>query len=165
MYLANERTLRNLQDYNSTRSWTDLQSMRIVSLVGQYTGFYTPNAGGNAATFHNQAVDPQTATAGLNMISPPSLSNSVLINQHNGSSTMNHFNQQYLAQQTPNMHFHTQQQTFAPSVFMHRDSFEAMDEFVDSMSIHKLPVDQASNISASAKYSGSINVDYSGSEK
>lgn len=159
---ASERTPRNLQDLNFTPSWIDPQSMTMMSLAGQHPGFYTPNSGGMGAIFHNQAGDLHTPTAGLNMITPLSLSNTVPIGQHNAPSTINHFNQQYLAQHMPDMNPYVQQQpTFAPSAFMHRDSFEAMDESVDSTSIHSL---QGSNMSAPSEYSGALNVSYADGE-
>ncbi|KAF3386504.1 Grainyhead-like protein 2, partial [Penicillium rolfsii] len=161
---SNERTPRNLQDLNLTPSWIDPQSMTMMSLAGQHPGFYTPNSGGMGAIFHNQAGDLHTPTAGLNMITPLSLSNPIPIHQHNGQPTMNHFNQQYLAQNMPDMNPYIQQQTFAPSAFVHRDSFEAMDESVDSTSIHSLPIDQTSNISVSTEYSGALNVTYAEGE-
>lgn len=163
---ASERTPRNLQDLNFTPSWIDPQSMTMMSLAGQHPGFYTPNSGGMGAIFHNQAGDLHTPTAGLNMITPLSLSNPIPISQNNAPSTINHFNQQYLAQHMPDMNPYVQQQpTFAPSAFMHRDSFEAMDESVDSTSIHSLPADQASNMSAPSAYSSALNVSYADGEK
>ncbi|KAJ5891845.1 uncharacterized protein N7473_008073 [Penicillium subrubescens] len=160
MKFPSERTPRNLQDLNFTPSWIDSQSMTMMSLAGQHPGFYTPNSGGMGAIFHNQAGDLHTPTAGLNMITPLSLTNPIPINQHNGPSTINHFNQQYLAQHMPDMNPYIQQQAFAPSAFLHRDSFEAMDESVDSTSIHSLSIDQASNISAPTEYSGALNPSY-----
>lgn len=165
---ASERTPRNLQDLNFTPSWIDPQSMTMMSLAGQHPGFYTPNSGGMGAIFHNQAGDLHTPTAGLNMITPLSLSNPIPIGQHNAPSTVHHFNQQYLAQHMPDMNPYVQQQqqpTFAPSAFLHRDSFEVMDESMDSPSIHSLPVDQASNMSAPSEYSGALNVSYTDGEK
>lgn len=164
---ASERTPRNLQDLNFTPLWIDPQSMTMMSLAGQHPGFYTPNSGGMGAIFHNQAGDLHTPTAGLNMSTPLSLSNPIPIGQHNAPSAVNHFNQQYLAQNMPDMNPYVQQQqpTFAPSAFMHRDSFEAMDESVDSTSIHHLPTDQASNMSAPPEYSGPLNVSYTDGEK
>ncbi|KAJ5390186.1 uncharacterized protein N7496_001254 [Penicillium cataractarum] len=159
-----ERTPRNLHDLNFTPSWIDPQSMTMMSLAGQHPGFYTPNSGGMGAIFHNQAGDLHTPTAGLNMITPLSLSNSIPIGQHNAQPTINHFNPQYLAQNMPDMNPYVQQQTYAPSAFMHRDSFEAMDESVDNTSIHSLLVDQASNISASTEYSGALPVSYAEGE-
>jgi hypothetical protein len=165
MKFPSERTPRNLQDLNFTPSWIDSQSMTMMSLAGQHPGFYTPNSGGMGAIFHNQAGDLHTPTAGLNMITPLSLTNPIPINQHNGPSTINHFNQQYLAQHMPDMNPYIQQQAFAPSAFLHRDSFEAMDESVDSTSIHSLSIDQASNISAPTEYSGALNPSYVEGEK
>jgi hypothetical protein len=160
----NERTPRNLHDLNFTPSWIDPQSMTMMSLAGQHPGFYTPNSGGMGAIFHNQAGDLHTPTAGLNMITPLSLSNPIPIGQHNAQPPINHFNPQYLAQHMPDMDPYVQQQTFAPSAFMHRDSFEPMDESVDTTSIHSLPVDQASNISVSTEYSSALHVSYAEGE-
>ena len=160
-----ERTPRNLHDLNFTPSWIDPNSMNMMSLAGQHPGFFTPNSGGMGAIFHNQAGDLHTPTAGLNMITPLSLSHSMPMGQHHGPPTINHFNQQYLAQHVPDMHPYVQQQTFAPSAFLHRDSFEAMDESVDGTSIHSLPIDQTSIISASTEYSGALNVSYADGEK
>lgn len=165
---SSERTPRNLQDLNFTPSWIDSQSMTMMSLAGQHPGFYTPNSGGMGAIFHNQAGDLHTPTAGLNMITPLSLPNPIPIGQHNPPSTINHFNQQYLAQHMPDMNPYVQQQTFAPSAFIHRDSYDAMDESVDTpsiTSINSLPIDQASNLSVSTDFSGALNISYAEGEK
>ncbi|KAJ5174440.1 uncharacterized protein N7482_000317 [Penicillium canariense] len=162
---TSERTPRNLQDLDFTQSWIDPQPMHTMSLAGQHPGFFTPNSGGMGAIFHNQAGDLHTPTMGLNMITPLSLSNSISQGQPNGQSTLDHFNQQYLGQHMPDMNPYVQQQSFAPSAFMHRDSYEPMDESVDSASLNGVPMDQVSTISTSTDYSVAMNPAYAEGEK
>ncbi|KAJ5594813.1 uncharacterized protein N7459_001021 [Penicillium hispanicum] len=146
----NERTPRNLQDLNFSPSWMDPGSMLMAgSLAGQHPGFYTPNSGGMGAIFHNQAGDLHTPTVGLNMITPLSLANTIPGAQPN----MDQFNPQYLAQHMPDMNPYVQQASYAPSAFMHRDSYDAMDESGDGSSINDIAVDNTSNLTTSTDLS------------
>ncbi|KAJ5674122.1 hypothetical protein N7462_009561 [Penicillium macrosclerotiorum] len=164
MKFSHERTPRNFQDLGFTPSWMDPQSMQMMSLAGQHPGFYTPNSGGMGATFHSQAGDLHTPTLGLNMITPMSLSNSIAATQQNPQPGLEHFNQQYMAHQMPDMNSYMQQASYAPSAFMHRDSYDVMDESGDGSSLNELPVDQASNFTASTDYSGVMDMAYAEGE-
>lgn len=161
-----QRTPRNLQDLNFSPSWMDPNAMDMMSsFAGQHPGFYTPNSGGMGAVFHNQAGDLHTPTAGLNMMTPLSLSNA-MSGPPPGQPRLNQqFNQQYLANQLPNINPYIQQASFAPSEFMHRDSFDAMDESGDNRSLHSIPVDQISSTTTSTDHSNSMNLLYARGEK
>jgi hypothetical protein len=65
--------------------------------------------------------------------------------------------QQYLSQQMPDINPYIQQSSFAPSAFMHRDSFDAMDESSDNRSLPSLPVDQDSIVSSSTDHSNGLS--------
>lgn len=160
---ANERTPRNLGDFGFSPSWMDPSGMPIMSLAGQHPGFYTPNSGGIGAISHSQAGDLHTPTLGLNQITPLSLSNPIAPNPQLG---MEQFNPQYLAQHMPELNPYVQQASYAPSAFMHREpNIDAMDESVDHASLNGgLPVDQASNVTASTVYSP-MSVPYAEGEK
>ena len=147
---SNERTPRNLQDLNYSPTWMDTGSMLMTaSLAGQHPGFYTPNSGGMGAIFHSQAGDLHTPTVGLNMITPLSLSNPIQGIHHN----LEHFNPQYIAQNLHDMNPYLQQASYAPSAFMHRVYYDAMDESGDSSSVYDIAIDAASNVTASTEFS------------
>ncbi|KAJ5104100.1 hypothetical protein N7532_004629 [Penicillium argentinense] len=160
----NERTPRNLQDLNWSPSWMDTASMQLMSsFAGQHPGFYTPNSGGMGAVFHNQAGDLHTPTTGMNMITPLSLSNP-LVGAHPSNTHMDQqFQQHYMATHLPDMNPYLQQASFAPSAFMNRNSFDAMDESGDNgsmHSMHSMPVDQASNATNATDYSNAMSMSY-----
>lgn len=162
--LPHDRTPRNLQELNFTSSWIDPSGMPMMPLASQYPGFFTPNSGGMGATFHSQAGDLHTPTAGLNMITPLSLSNSMSVQQSQG---LDQFNPQFLGQHVPEMNPFTQEASYAPSAFLHtRDpGYDAMDESGDNSSLNDFPVDQASNISTSTDFSNSSALPYSQGEQ
>lgn len=166
MKFAAERTPRNLSDLSFTSTWMDPSAMPMMSLAGQHPGFYTPNSGGMGAIFHSQAGDLHTPTLGMNMITPLSLANPMPGGPANHQQPgLDHFNQQYLAQHVPEMNSYVQQASYAPSTFMHRESaFDAMDESIDDSSLNGIPVDQASNVTASTDFSR-MSVSYAQGEK
>lgn len=169
MKFSNERTPRNLQDLNFSPSWMDPAAMQMMSsFAGQHPGFYTPNSGGMGAVFHNQAGDLHTPTAGLNMITPLSLANP-MPGSHPSNGHPVHLDQQfnphYLPPHMPDINPYMQQASYAPSAFLHRDSFDAMDESSDNRSLNSIPVDQESNITASTDHSSTMNVSYAEGEK
>ncbi|KAJ5887961.1 hypothetical protein N7495_008002 [Penicillium taxi] len=159
---SNQRTPRNLQDLNFSPSWIDHNPMHMMSIANQPTGFYTPNSTGLGTIFHNQAGDLHTPTMGLNMMTPLSLSNTIQGPQHHEMD--HHFNHQYLSQQMPDMNSYIQQPaSFAPSAFMHRDSYDPMDESGDGLSVdgNGIPMDQVSNVTTSDYSNPSTAVTYS----
>ncbi|CAI7577409.1 unnamed protein product [Penicillium pancosmium] len=160
MKFHNQRTPRNLQDLNFSPSWMDPTAMQMMSsFAGQHPGFYTPNSAGMGAVFHNEAGDLHTPTAGLNMITPLSISNAMPGSQqgHHPMHMDQQLQQQYLSQQMPDINPYIQQSSYAPSAFMHRDSFDAMDESGDSRSLPSLPVDQASIVTSSTDHSNGLS--------
>lgn len=168
MKFHNQRTPRNLQDLNFSPSWMDPTAMQMMSsFAGQHPGFYTPNSAGMGAVFHNQAGDLHTPTAGLNMITPLSISNAMSGSQqgHHPAHMDQEFNQQYMSQHLPDINPYMQQASFAPSAFMHRDSFDAMDESGDNRSIPSLPVDQVSTATDSTDHSKRRSMSYAQGEK
>lgn len=166
MKFHSERTPRNLQDLNFSPSWMDPTAMQMMSsFAGQHPGFYTPNSAGMGAVFHNQAGDLHTPTAGLNMVTPISMSNAIPGSQHGHPAHLDQqFNHQYLSQHLPEMNPYIQQASYAPSAFMHRDSFDAMDESGDNRSLHSIPVDEASNVTASTDLSNAMSMSYAQGE-
>ncbi|OQE28690.1 hypothetical protein PENSTE_c003G04050 [Penicillium steckii] len=163
----NQRTPRNLQDLNFSPSWMDPTAMQMMSnFAGQHPGFYTPNSGGMGAVFHNQAGDLHTPTAGLNMITPLSLANPMSGSQPNGHPVhLDHqFNPHFLPSHMPDINPYMQQASYAPSAFLHRDSFDAMDESSDNRSLQSIPVDQESNLTASTDHSNAVNMSYAEGE-
>ncbi|KAJ5211696.1 uncharacterized protein N7498_003342 [Penicillium cinerascens] len=164
MKFPHDRTPRNLQDLNFTSSWVDPSAMPMMPLASQYPGFYTPNSGGMGAIFHNQAGDLHTPTAGMNMITPLSLSNPMPAPPNQAS--IDQFNQQYLGQSVE-MNPFVQPASYAPSAFLNsRESgYEAMDESGDSSSLNEFPVDEASTISTSTEFSSVSGMPYSQGEK
>lgn len=163
-----ERTPRNLQDLNFSPSWMDPSAMELMSsFAGQHPGFYTPNSGGMGAVFHNQAGDLHTPTEGLRMMTPLSLSNAMSGPPPGHRVHLDQqFNPQYLANNhLPDINPYIQQGSFAPSEFMHRDAFDAMDESGDNRSLHSIPVDQISNATPSTDHSNSMNISYAEGEK
>lgn len=160
MKFHNQRTPRNLQDLNFSPSWMDPTAMQMMSsFAGQHPGFYTPNSAGMGAVFHNEAGDLHTPTAGLNMITPLSVSNAMPGSQqgHHPMHMDQQLQQQYLSQQMPDINPYIQQSSFAPSAFMHRDSFDAMDESGDNQSLPSLPADQASIVTSSTDHSNGLS--------
>lgn len=165
MKFSAERTPRNLSDLGFTSQWMDPSAMPMMSLAGQHPGFYTPNSGGMGAIYHSQAGDLHTPTLGMNMITPLSLANPMPDPTNQQQPGLDHFNQQYLAQHIPDMNSYVQQASYAPSAFMHRESaFDAMDESVDDSSLNGIPVDQASNVTASTDFS-EMSISYAHGEK
>ena len=173
MKFNNQRTPRNLQDLNFSPSWMDPAAMQMMSsFAGQHPGFYTPNSGGMGAVFHNQAGDLHTPTAGLNMITPLSLANP-MPGSHPSNGHPVHLDQQfnphYLPPHMPDINPYMQQPSYAPSAFLHRDSFDAMDESSDNRSdnrsLNSIPIDQDSNITASTDHSSTMNISYAEGEK
>lgn len=167
MKFHSERTPRNLQDLNFSPSWMDPTAMQMMSsFAGQHPGFYTPNSAGMGAVFHNQAGDLHTPTAGLNMVTPISISNAIPGSQHGHPAHLDQqFNHQYLSQHLPEMNPYIQQASYAPSAFMHRDSFDAMDESGDNRSLHSIQVDEGSNVTASTDLSNAMSMSYAQGER
>lgn len=161
MKFNNQRTPRNLQDLNFSPSWMDPAAMQMMSsFAGQHPGLYTPNSAGMGAIFHNQAGDLHTPTAGLNMITPLSIANT-MSGSHHPVHMDQQLQQQYLSQQMPEINPYIQQASFAPSAFMHRDSFDAMDESGDNRSLASL---QVSNVASSTDHSDGLNILYAEGE-
>lgn len=147
----NERTPRNLQDFNLSPSWMDPNSLFMVdSLAGQHPGLYTPNSGGMGAIFHNQAGDLHTTpTVGLNVVNSLSVANPIQSSQ----PSMDQFNPQYFAQQMPEMSGYAQAASYAPSASMDHDSYGHMDESGDVLSGNDILADATSNVTASTEFS------------
>jgi len=164
---TNDRTPRNMHELGLTPSWMEPGSYSMMPLANQPPGFYTPNSGGMGAIFHNQAGDLHTPT-GMHTMTPLSLSG-MPGTHHPHASGFEPFNP-HLLQSMQEMNPYSQQPSYAPSAFMHRDSgYDAMDDSMDNSSINDVHADTASNITAStdfsAQMSGGGDMSYNKGEK
>ncbi|KAG0155172.1 hypothetical protein PDIDSM_745 [Penicillium digitatum] len=153
----NERTPRNAHELGLTPSWMESASFAMMPLANQHTGFYTPNSSGMGAMFHNQAGDLHTPT-GMHLMTP--LSGMPAVHNHH-SIGFEPFHPHFM-NPVPDMNLYTQQQSFAPSAFMHRDSgYDAMDDTLDDSSLNDVHVETASNVTASTEFSAQMTGDIS----
>jgi hypothetical protein len=162
----NDRTPRNMQELGMTPSWMEPGSFPVMPFTNQHSGFYTPNSAGMGPIFHNQAGDLHTPT-GMHLITPLSLSGMPAHNQH--SNGFEPFHPQFM-NPMHDMNPYTQQPSYAPSAFMHRDpGYDAMDDTLDdtSASMNDTHVETASNITASTDFSAQVGGDlaYTNGEK
>ncbi|KAF7596421.1 hypothetical protein BBP40_001728 [Aspergillus hancockii] len=130
------------QDMRYTPSFVDPNSLSFINPLTQPHGYYTPNSGGLGTVFHNQAGDLHTPSMGLNMITPLTLPQQIAgatINADTTAMGLDQFNQSYMAPHFQNPQPFSQQTTFAPAPFVHRDSgYDAMDESVDELSLNEV---------------------------
>ncbi|KAJ5561808.1 hypothetical protein N7535_003730 [Penicillium sp. DV-2018c] len=162
----NDRTPRNMQELGMTPSWMEPGSFSMMPFTNQPSGFYTPNSGAMGPIFHNQAGDLHTPT-GMHLITPLSLSGMPAHNQH--STSFEPFHPQFM-NPMHEMNPYTQQPSYAPSAFTHRDAFhDVMDDTLDdtSTSMNGTHVETASNMTASTDFSAHMGGDlgYTNGEK
>ncbi|KAJ5158563.1 CP2 transcription factor, partial [Penicillium coprophilum] len=153
----NERTPRNMHELGLTPSWMESASYSMMPSANHHPGFYTPTSGGMGAMFHNQAGDLHTPT-GMHLINPLS-GMSAIHNYH--SSGFEPFHPQFM-NSLHDMNQYTQQPSYAPSAFMHRDpGYDAMDDTLDDSSLNGAHVETASNVTASTELSAQTAGDMS----
>lgn len=112
-----------------TPSMLDTNSFAFASFANQHSEGFTPTpAGGMGSVFHNQAGDLHTPGMGFGLGTPLSTSNTE--SHHNSASAldMHGFHPHMLhLQPYPNSNPFAQQQSYAPSSFVHQDSgYETM---------------------------------------
>ncbi|KAJ6143368.1 hypothetical protein N7471_002821 [Penicillium samsonianum] len=155
--ITNVRTPRNMQDLGLTPSWMESASYSMMPLANQHSGFYTPTSSGMGAMFHNQAGDLHTPT-GMHLMTP--LAGMPAIQNHH-SNGFEPFHPQFI-NPVHGMNQYTQQPSYAPSAFMHRDTgYDAMDDTLDDSALNDVNVETASNVTASTEISAQIGGDMS----
>jgi hypothetical protein len=108
-----------------TPSILDTNSFAFTSFANQQSeGFTTPTGGGGmGGVFHNQAGDLHTPGMGFGLGTPLSISNSEGHHHSAPASDMHGFHPHLLhSQPYSNPTFFAQQQSYAPSSFVHQDS-------------------------------------------
>ncbi|KAJ5687689.1 hypothetical protein N7455_006737 [Penicillium solitum] len=153
----NDRTPRNMHELGLTPSWMESASYSMMPLVNQHAGFYTPTSSGMGAVFHNQAGDLHTPT-GMHLMTP--LGGMPAIHNHH-SNGFEPFHPQFM-NPVHDMNQYTQQPSYAPSAFMHRDTaYDAMDDSLDDSSLNGVQAETASNVTASTDFSAQMAGDMS----
>ncbi|KAK4862113.1 hypothetical protein LT330_003251 [Penicillium expansum] len=153
----NDRTPRNMHELGLTPSWMESASYSMMPLASQHTGFYTPNSSGMGAMFHNQAGDLHTPT-GMHLMTP--LAGMPPVHNHH-SNGFEPFHPQFM-NPVHDMNLYTQQSSYAPSAFMHRDTgYDAMDDTLDDSSLNDVHVETASSVTASTDFSAQMAGDMS----
>jgi hypothetical protein len=125
------------EPWRFTPSLLDPNSFTFSAFANQPPGYYTPTPGGTNTIYHPQAGDLHTPTLGLNMgLGTPLSLSTTEAGLHASSQMMDlsHFNhgmQQHHFQHFTNPFIQAapQQQSFAPSSFVHQDTgYETMDQ-------------------------------------
>lgn len=112
----------NLEDpehWRFTPSMLDTNSFSFASFANQHSGGYTPTPGGTNPLFHNQAGDLHTPSMGFQLGTPLSSNAShpaSAIDMHGFHAHLLH------SQQYQNASAFQEQQSYAPSSFIHQDS-------------------------------------------
>ena len=112
-----------------TPSMLDTNSFAFTSFANQHSQGFTPTPGGGiAGVFHNQAGDLHTPGMGFGLGTPLSISASESHHSSASAIDMHGFHPQMLhSQPYQNSNMFTQQQSYAPSLFVHQDSgYETM---------------------------------------
>jgi hypothetical protein len=155
----NDRTPRNMHELGLTHSWMESASYSIMPPANQHTSFYATTSSGMGAMFHNQTGDLHSPTE---MYLTPLSGMPAVHNNH--SVSFEPFHPGFI---NPMNDMNTQQPSYAPSVFMHRDSgYGSMDDTLDE-SLNDVHVETASNLTASTEFSAQMagDMSYANSEK
>ncbi|KAJ5265220.1 uncharacterized protein N7525_007424 [Penicillium rubens] len=152
----NDRALQNMHELGLTPSWMESASYSMMPPANQHTSFYAPTLSGMGAMFHNQAGDLHTPT-GMHLVTP--LSGMPAVHNHH-SVSFEPFHPGFM-NPVNDMNPYTQQSSYAPSVFMHRDSgYDSMDDTLDE-SLNDEHVETASNLTALTEFSAQMAGDMS----
>ncbi|KAJ5283359.1 hypothetical protein N7505_001339 [Penicillium chrysogenum] len=147
----NDRTPRNKHEPGLTPSWVESASYSMMPPANQHTSFYAPTSSGMGAMFHNQAGDLHSPT-GVHLMTP--LSGMPAVHNHH-SVSFEPFHPGFMNPMN-DMNPYTQQPSYAPSAFMHRDSgYDTMDDTLDE-SLNDVHVETASNLTASTEFSAQM---------
>ncbi|CAG7937172.1 unnamed protein product [Penicillium nalgiovense] len=156
----NDRTPRNMHELGLTPSWMESASYSMMPAVN--TSFYAPTSSGMGPMFHNQAGDLHTPT-GMHLMTP--LSGMPAVHNHH-SISFEPFHPQFMNPMN-DMNPYTQQPSYAPSAFVHRDSgYDAMDDTLDE-SLNDVHAETSSNLTASTEFSAQMagDMSYANGEK
>ena len=125
-----ETTPRGMNEaWRFTPSLLDTNSFAFASFANQPPGYYTPTPGGMNTLFHRQAGDLHAPSMAFQLGTPLSLSMSEGPMHASSAMDMNNFHSD-MFQTNPFQESgpYAQQQSFAPSSFIHQDSgYGAMD--------------------------------------
>ena len=129
------------EQWRFTPSMLDTNSFAFTAFANQHSEGFTPTpAAAMSDAFHNQAGDLHTPSMGFGLETPLSMSNSDGQNNSTISDEMHAFHPHLLQSQTfhsPNMF--TQQQSYAPSSFVHQDSgYETLHNVQDPLSANNI---------------------------
>ncbi|MCJ1471624.1 hypothetical protein MMC13_000264 [Lambiella insularis] len=106
-----------------TPSIMDTSSFAFSTFANQPPGYYTPTPGGMNTLYHSQAGDLHTPNIGFHLGTPLSMPTTENPVQAGTSFDMHDFHpQMFHAQPFPQAQQYNQQQSFAPSSFVHQDS-------------------------------------------
>lgn len=128
------------EPWRFTPSLLDPNSFSFTNFANQTPGYYTPTPGGTNTFYHNQAGDLHTPGMGLGMglgtpLSMPTSEGTLHpgamldLNAFGSAMQQPHFqNYNPFAQHDQQPHQQTQQQSYAPSSFVHQDTgYETME--------------------------------------
>lgn len=143
-----ESGLGETDPWRFTPSMLDTNSFAFNSFANHHSGGYTPTPGGGmSAVFHNQAGDLHTPGMGFQLGTPLSISASE--SHTNPASAVDmHGYQPHMLHLQPFQHSDPfgQQQTYAPSSFVHQDSgYETINNQQIGLPDDKLGMDAESH--------------------
>lgn len=143
-----ESGLGESDPWRFTPSMLDTNSFAFTSFANQSSGDYTATPGGSLNTiFHNQAGDLHTPGMGFQLGTPLSISASESHTNPASAVDMHGF-QQHMLHSQPFQHANpfAQQQTYAPSSFVHQDcGYETMNPQQNGLPNEKLVMDSESH--------------------
>ena len=143
-----ESGLGDSDSWRFTPSMLDTNSYAFAAFANQHSGDFTPGpSAGMNAVFHNQAGDLHTPGMAFQLGTPLSTSASESHTNAASAVDMHGFHPHLLHTQTfPNSNLFAQQQSFAPSSFVHQDSgYDTMNPQQDGLPDGKMPVDSESH--------------------
>ena len=138
-----------------TPSMLDTNSYAFTAFANQHSGDFTPTqTGGMSAVFHNQAGDLHTPGMGFHLGTPLSMSASESHTNPASTVDIRGFHPHLLQTQTfQNSNPFAQQESYAPSSFVHQDSdYETMNPQQNGLPDEKLAMD--SELHKDSNYAG-----------
>ena len=150
-----ESGLGDSDHWRFTPSMLDTNSYAFTAFANQHSGDFTPTpTGGMNAVFHNQAGDLHTPGMGFHLGTPLSMSASEGHTNTASAVDIHGFHPHLLHTQTfQNSNPFAQQESYAPSSFVHQDSgYETMNPQQSRLPNEKLAMDSESH--RDAHYAG-----------